>query len=78
MVDPVSNDERARTLLYAKVATALLVGASAGLITTQGEASTEVVVGAVAGGLVLGAALAWYLFPDAGDAAPGSERSYGK
>ena len=76
MVGPVSDEERARTLLWMKVGLALLVGVSAGLITSQGDASLEVVLGAVGGGLLVGAALAWYLVPSVEEVSPASNRRY--
>lgn len=78
MVDPVSDDERERTMLYLKVGLTVLVGGSAGLITSQGDASIEVLVAAVLTGLVLGGALAWYLVPDADEMAPATGRRYRK
>ncbi len=64
MVDPVSREEHAQSLRWLKIGMTLLVGVSAGLITSQGDASLEVVIAAVSGGLLLGAFLVWYLFPD--------------
>jgi hypothetical protein len=78
MVEPVSDEERERTLLYVKVGLTVLVGLSAGLIAAQGEADPEVVGGAVVAGLVVGGALAWYLVPDAGAMSPASRRRYRK
>jgi membrane associated rhomboid family serine protease len=76
MVDPISNEDRERTMVRMKVGSVLLVGASAGLITLQGDASIEVALAAIVGGLILGALLVWYLFPDATELAPGSDREY--
>lgn len=61
-----------------KIATILLVGLSAGLIAIQGEASFEIVLGAVVVGALVGAALVWYLFPDVDAIAPASSRRYRK
>ena len=76
MVGPVTDEERERSLLWLKVGLTLLVGLSAGLVTTQGEASLEVVVGAVVAGLLVGAALAWYLVPSVEEVSPASNRRY--
>lgn len=76
MVDPISDEDRARTMMWAKVVLVLLVGASAGLITSQGETSIEVVAGAIGVGLLVGAALAWYLFPKVEEISPASDRRY--
>lgn len=78
MVDPVTDEDRERTILYVKVGLALLVGLSAGLIASQGDASLEIVVGAVLAGFVIGGALAWYLVPDAKAFSPASNRRYRK
>ena len=74
MVEPIPDADRRRTLRRAKVALVVLIGASAGLVTTQGDASPMVVVGAVGGGVLLGAALVWLLFPDLRDISPASAR----
>lgn len=74
MVDPISNEDRVQTLRWAKIGTVALVGVSAGLISIQGEASPELVVGTVLGGLLVGIALVWYLFPDSDTIAPASRR----
>ena len=78
MVDPVSDEDRERTMLYVKVGLTLLVGLSSGLIASQGETSPEVVGGAVVAGLVVGGTLAWYLVPDAEEVSPASNRRYRK
>ena len=54
-------DNRRRRRRWAKVGITVLVGLSTGLMTTQGEASLAVVLWAIGGGLLAGAALAWYL-----------------
>jgi hypothetical protein len=74
VVDPIPNDDRARTLRWAKLGTVVLVGLSAGLIAIQGEAPVEYVLGSVAVGALVGAALVWYLFPDADALAPAAGR----
>lgn len=78
MVGPISDEERERTLLYVKVGLAVLVGLSAGLIASQGDAPVEVVGAAVVVGLVVGGALAWYLVPEAAAMSPASGRRYRK
>ena len=78
MVDPVSDESRERTMLYVKVGLTLLVGLSAGLIASQGDASIEIVGGAIIAGFVVGGALAWYLVPDATAISPASNRRYRK
>lgn len=64
MVGPVSDEERDAVALRIKLAFTLLVGASAGLITLQGDPSVALTGGAVVGGLGLGWVLAWYLYPE--------------
>ena len=78
MVEPISDDERERTILYVKVGLTVLVGLSSGLVATQGGAGLEFVAGAVVAGLIVGGALAWYLVPDASTVSPASGRRYRK
>mgnify|MGYP000473994696 CR=1 FL=1 len=78
MVDPIPNDDRARTLRWVKLGVVLLVGLSAGLIAVQGGASLRAVLAAAAGGLLVGSVLVWYLFPDVDAIAPASNRQYRK
>lgn len=78
MVEPISNAERSRTLRWVKIGTVLLVGLSAGLIAVQSGGSIEAIAGAMLGGIVVGAALVWYLFPDVDALAPASSRHYRK
>ena len=63
MVDPISDTEREEFYRRVKVGFVLLMGLSAGLITLQGDPSPVVIAGAIAGGLVTGALLAWFIFP---------------
>jgi hypothetical protein len=74
VVDPISNEDRGRTLWWAKIGTVALVGLSAGLIAIQGDASLELVGGAVLAGSLVGIALVWYLFPDLDAIAPATGR----
>ncbi|WP_336133737.1 hypothetical protein [Natronomonas amylolytica] len=78
MTGPISREERAKTMRWVKLVFVLLVGVSAGLITSQGDASLEIVVGAIVGGLLLGIALVWYLFPDPEALAPATDYEYRK
>ena len=76
MTGPVSDEDRERTMTRLKVGTVLLVGLSAGLITSQGDASLAVVAAAVVAGLLVGAALVRFLFPSIEQLAPASNREY--
>jgi len=76
MTGPVSDEERERTMTRLKVGTVLLVGLSAGLITSQGNASPVVIAAAVLSGLLVGAALVRFLFPSVEQLAPASNREY--
>ncbi len=76
MTGPISEEDRERTMGRLKVGSVLLVGLSAGLITSQGDASPRVVVAAVVAGLALGGLLVWYLFPSLEGLAPASDRDY--
>jgi heme A synthase len=63
MVGPISPEERQSKMVKLKLGVAGLVGVSGGLVAVQSDGSLPVVVGAVLAGTVLGAALAWYVFP---------------
>ena len=76
MTGPVSDEERERTMTRLKVVTVLLVGLSAGLVTSQGDASLVVVAAAIVAGLLVGAALVRFLFPSIEQLAPASNREY--
>ncbi len=76
MAGPVSGEDRVRTLRWIKLGTVALVGLSAGSIAAQGGASLEFIAGSSLAGSLVGAALVWYLFPDAEALAPASERRY--
>ena len=78
MTGPISDEDRERTMTQMKVGSVLLIGVSAGLITSQGDASLRVVVAAVVAGLLLGGVLVWYLFPSIEALSPASNREYRK
>jgi Na+/H+-translocating membrane pyrophosphatase len=78
MTGPISDEDRERTMTRMKVGSVLLIGVSAGLITSQGDASLRVVVAAVVAGLLLGGVLVWYLFPSIEALSPASNREYRK
>lgn len=78
VVDPIPNDDRLRTLRWMKLGGVLLVGLSAGLVAIQGDASPQAIAAAIAGGLLVGGVLVWYLFPDADAIAPASNQRYRK
>jgi len=78
MTGPISDEDRERTMTRMKVGSVLLIGVSAGLITSQGDASLQVVVAAVVAGLLLGGVLVWYLFPSIEALSPASNREYRK
>lgn len=62
MVGPSMTDEDRRSLsLRLQVGFALLVGVSGGLVALQAGGSLVAVLGATVGGLLVGAALTWYL-----------------
>jgi xanthosine utilization system XapX-like protein len=76
VVDPIPDEDRARTLRWVKVGAVLLVGLSAGLIAVQGGASPDMIAVSVAAGLLVGGTLVRYLAPDADAIAPATERRY--
>ena len=62
MVGPsISEEKRERSRTRLKAGFVLLVGASAGMIAVQGNASLPSVLAVVAAGLVLGVLLVYYL-----------------
>jgi len=67
MVGPPPDEQRQSAYRRFKVALVVMVGASGGLITIQGDAPLPVVGAAVVGGLVVGALLVWYVFPGTGE-----------
>lgn len=78
MTGPISQEDRAKTMRRVKIVFILLVTVSAGLITSQGDASLTIVIGAIVGGLLLGIALVWYLFPEPEELAPATDYEYRK
>jgi len=75
VVDPISNDDRRRTLRRVRLGTVALVGVSAALMAAHAGAGVEVLAAAFGGGLLVGAALVWYLFPAVESIAPAAGRS---
>lgn len=67
MVGPMSSEERSEGALKIKIGATLIVGFSMGLITLQGDAPLWVTGVAVLAGLVIGAALVWFVFPGTGE-----------
>jgi len=63
MIRPVSPGERAAFARKVKAVVAVLVGASAGLVALGAGASPPEAGLAVAAGLPVGAAIAWYVVP---------------
>lgn len=65
MVGPsVSGADRQQFLRRFRVGFALLVGVSMALVAVYGSAPLPVIAGAALGGAAVGAALAWWVFPD--------------
>jgi hypothetical protein len=67
MVGPMSSEERAEGALRIKLGGTVVVGISAGLITLQGDVPVWVTGLAVLAGLLVGAALVWFVFPGTGE-----------
>jgi cyanate permease len=62
MVGPsLSEAERDQRLRAIKTGFVLVVGFSGGLVALSGDASLELIVVSIAGGLVVGMGLVWYL-----------------
>ena len=65
MVGPsVSDDDRERFLVRLRVGFSLFVGLSMGLIVLQADGDFLALGGAVLLGMLAGAVLAWWVFPD--------------
>lgn len=67
MVDPIDSDERRSFETRVKIGFTVLIGLSAGLITLQGDPSPLIVVGAILAGMLVGAPLVWFVFPESSD-----------
>jgi hypothetical protein len=63
----MSSEERAEGALRIKLGGTVVVGISAGLITLQGDVPVWVTGLAVLAGLLVGAALVWFVFPGTGE-----------
>jgi drug/metabolite transporter superfamily protein YnfA len=72
MVGPVSDEERSSFARKLKIALAAVVGLSGALVAIQADAAPGGVVVAAAGGLLVGAVLAWFILPDGSE--PGWDR----
>lgn len=70
MVGPVSEEDRDSFAARVKAGIVVVVGLSTGLMAVQGDAPLPLVVGAVAVGLVVGAALVRIVFPGSGGQSP--------
>ncbi|PSQ07712.1 hypothetical protein BRC93_15920 [Halobacteriales archaeon QS_5_70_15] len=69
MVGPIPSADRESLAFRVKVAFSLVIGASAGLITLQGDVSPAVTVAVALVGLVFGALVTWFVFPESGERA---------
>jgi hypothetical protein len=67
MVGPMSSEERSEGAFKIKIGATLVVGVSMGLITLQGDVPLWMTGVAVLAGLVVGAALVWFVFPGTGE-----------
>jgi len=67
MVRPISSSDRESLVFRVKVAFSLVIGASAGLITLQGDVSLAVMGLVTLVGLVFGVLVTWFVFPESGE-----------
>ena len=67
MVGPIPSAERDSLAFRVKVAFALVIGASAGLITLQGDVPLAVTGLVTLLGLVFGVLVTWFVFPGSGE-----------
>lgn len=70
MVGPISEEERDSFAARVKATVVVIVGLSTGLMAVHGDAPLPFVVGAVAVGLAVGAALVRVVFPGSGGRSP--------
>lgn len=74
MVGPVSPSDRQSLVFRVKVAFSLIIGASAGLITLQGDVSLAVTGLVTLVGLVFGVLVTWFVVPGSGETVHESRR----
>ncbi|WP_254545218.1 hypothetical protein [Halomarina pelagica] len=67
MVGPIPDEDRESLVRRLKAFFALLIGASAGLITSQGSATPLEVVLIALLGTAFGALVVWIVFPGTGE-----------
>ncbi|MCU4799129.1 hypothetical protein OB920_01915 [Halobacteria archaeon HArc-gm2] len=65
MVGPsITDEEREQFLFRLRVGFSLFVGASMALVVLAGDGGATTMAGAFLAGSAVGAALAWWVFPD--------------
>ncbi|MEF8840625.1 MAG: hypothetical protein V5A62_03230 [Haloarculaceae archaeon] len=74
MVGPIPSSERESLAFRVKIAFSLVVGASAGLITLQGDVSLAVTGLVTLVGLVFGVLVTWFVVPGSGETVRESRR----
>ncbi|MFC6942054.1 hypothetical protein ACFQE8_19085 [Salinirubellus sp. GCM10025818] len=67
MVGPIPSEDRESVAFRVKIAFALVIGASAGLITLQGDVSIAVTALVTLIGTVFGVLVTWFVFPGSGE-----------
>ena len=67
MVGPIPSADRESLAFRLKVGFSLVIGASAGLITLQGDVPLAVTGLVALVGLVFGAVVTWFVFPGSGE-----------
>lgn len=75
MVGPIPSTDRDSFVFRLKIGFTLVIGASAGLITLQGDVSPAVTGAVALVGLVFGALLTWFVFPESGESVRTESRS---
>ena len=74
MVGPISSADRESLAFRVKVAFSLVIGASAGLITLQGDVSLAVTGLVTLLGVVFGVLVTWFVIPGSGETARDGSR----
>ncbi len=67
MVGPIPSAERDSLAFRVKVAFSLIIGASAGLITLQGDVSLAATALVTLLGVVFGVLVTWFVIPGSGE-----------
>jgi len=74
MVGPISSSDRESLVFRVKIVFSLVIGASAGLITLQGDVALAVTALVTLVGLLFGVLVTWFVVPGSGETVRESRR----